>query len=786
MLKGRQTGLFSAAVATLISISIQDIRPNSQDTSAFYLANIYQLLADPNRSNISLSSPPPFSPPTYAVWVNSLWFLSLVISISCALLATLLRQWARRYIRVTQPRFSSHVRARIHAYFSEGMQNFRLVWAVETLPAMLHASLFLFFAGLVVFLWNVDLTIFKLVLSCVSICTILYGCITFLPIFCLDSPYYTPLSSFAWHLVYGALFTVFRAILFLGIACFPPGIFSRVCDLEHRYHQLFSQGVLKTAEEIARNLPSEIDTRAFMRTFESLNEDDELERFFAGLPGFRNSKVVSNPLPDLTEEQQSSIFGELIDFMDRTFSSDLLSESVKKRRSLIFAKAIDPTDFPEALEQIFHYIVAEGPLQSTEIGPVVGGWCNSSNERTALVAQATVSMIVATAQRRNEHWFALASSELGIPESVLRDYTAHGDDLALAILIHVTRKQFTHLGNQSWPWSEFANVLESASKFNVQNSSTRLRHEFCTLWNQILLKAQTDNNKTIAVGILRRIRNAFTALHQGTDEAAAFADVTHQYHWKLYQPSSYPLCSTPDHHYPELMPHTHDVSALTIYPRDDQHDSASLAPFVSPTSSDPPPASAAAPGPINMRPAGVPPSDNNISVPDIPSSHFAHQTITESHCIPPNPLHPTTTSSIQGSFDSPARTVPHDTPETWTSASLSATSSPPIAVSLHHNADPQAYSDGLDIQSTPSPNLFLDSIHPTGPPLSSSPRMTAFNHTPFPEGGAKATWGKDGDAPNILPSITAIPVVGPSRPSLDADNTEDHPHGRLHGPYDIV
>ncbi|KAH8979554.1 hypothetical protein EDB86DRAFT_634399 [Lactarius hatsudake] len=34
------TGLFSAAVASLISVSIQDIRPNTQDTSIFYLANI--------------------------------------------------------------------------------------------------------------------------------------------------------------------------------------------------------------------------------------------------------------------------------------------------------------------------------------------------------------------------------------------------------------------------------------------------------------------------------------------------------------------------------------------------------------------------------------------------------------------------------------------------------------------------------------------------------------------------------------------------------------------------
>ncbi|KAH9054561.1 hypothetical protein EDB83DRAFT_1124026 [Lactarius deliciosus] len=108
------TGLFSAAVAALVAVSIQDLRPNSQDTSAFYLQSIYQLLADPNRTAVSippaLANPPPFSPPSYAVWVNSLWFLSLAISLSCGLLATLLQRWARRYIKITQTRRRSEAK----------------------------------------------------------------------------------------------------------------------------------------------------------------------------------------------------------------------------------------------------------------------------------------------------------------------------------------------------------------------------------------------------------------------------------------------------------------------------------------------------------------------------------------------------------------------------------------------------------------------------------------------------------------------------------------------------
>ncbi|KAI0301531.1 hypothetical protein B0F90DRAFT_1589071, partial [Multifurca ochricompacta] len=191
------TGLFSAAVATFIGVSIQDLKQNSQDTSAFYLQTIYQVLADVNRSQTSipsaLSTPPPFSPPTSAVWVNSLWFLSFSVSLTCALLATLLQRWARRYLQVTRHRRSLHKRARIRAFFSEGINKLHLPWAVEALPTLLHVALFLFFMGLVLFLYNINHTVFTVVISWVGTCACMYACITFMPIVRHDSPYYAPL-----------------------------------------------------------------------------------------------------------------------------------------------------------------------------------------------------------------------------------------------------------------------------------------------------------------------------------------------------------------------------------------------------------------------------------------------------------------------------------------------------------------------------------------------------------------------------------------------------------------
>jgi hypothetical protein len=125
---------------------------------AFYMANIYRLLAAANGTQVSIpsSSNPAssFTPPKYAIWVNSLWILSLAISLTCALLATFLQQWARQYIRTSQPQYSPHKRSRIRALFAEGVDNLQLPWAVEALPALLHIPLFLFFVHLLVFLFN--------------------------------------------------------------------------------------------------------------------------------------------------------------------------------------------------------------------------------------------------------------------------------------------------------------------------------------------------------------------------------------------------------------------------------------------------------------------------------------------------------------------------------------------------------------------------------------------------------------------------------------------------------
>ena len=109
-----------------------------------------------------------------------------------------------------------------------------------------------------------------------------------------DSPYYTPLSLPTWHIITGIPFLFYRSLVWFSILFRWWGAADIFLNLEGSYRKSLARGMQKTAEETALKSSSEIDARAFMWTFDCLDEDHELESFFSGLPGFRSSKVVES------------------------------------------------------------------------------------------------------------------------------------------------------------------------------------------------------------------------------------------------------------------------------------------------------------------------------------------------------------------------------------------------------------------------------------------------------------------------------------------------------------
>ena len=665
--------------------------------------------------------------------------MSLVISLTCALLATLLQQWARRYIKVTQPRYSLHKRARIRSFFAEGVEKSLLPWVVDALPTLLHISLSLFFAGLGVFLCNVNLTIFRLVVSWVGGCTALYGWITVMPVFRHDSPYRTPLLLVAWEIASRISFPAFRLLCWFWKGSYgsEPWTF---LYYEDDYPNLVIYDNQKTAELFARKAPSEIDTRAFFWTFHSLDEDHELERFFSGLPGFRNSQVVKDPMPSLNREQQDRITEALVGLVERTFLSELLPDYDKKRRALICAKAMDPNYTPKAViifdRILFHY---RQSCLISEIVRIVKSWVKQ-DVHLAPYAEATVSRILVTTPQRDDYWFVVASNELGVEESVLREYAADGHSLSLALLIHVTRQKSSHF-LQQWPcaWD----FLQTTSHFDTRKTSPKLQHSFCALWNEIVLAVQNENDSWRAHSILRPIRNIYIDLHQGTGSAPTRFSASTPDHDEIFsEPFSYPLCNVPGHH-PDSTPHIHDGSASTPTVL---HDNAALA-FVSLAGPDASSSSVPAPTHVDESLTNVPPLDNNVSLPV--STQSAHETTVESRRISAVSQNPGATCATHAGLDTSARAMSLTSLETSASNPLStllASTSPPDAVVVQHIEDSHTSSGVLDVALPPSPTdsagpqSSLDSpVKDLTPPF---PRQYLFRRSRLPQLPAHLVHGR--------------------------------------------
>jgi Family of unknown function (DUF6535) len=171
-----QCGLFSAALALFLVEAIQDLKfkISPQEAYNFYLKHIYdQSVGHPS------AALPPFAAPKSTPWVVSLVSLSLFINLTCIIKATLRYLRARKYLSRTQgSRTPPSERARIHGFFATSLDPLQFSREVETMRLLMKSSVFLFFAGLLVYLSNINhavfITAFIATLCWASISTLRY------------------------------------------------------------------------------------------------------------------------------------------------------------------------------------------------------------------------------------------------------------------------------------------------------------------------------------------------------------------------------------------------------------------------------------------------------------------------------------------------------------------------------------------------------------------------------------------------------------------------------------
>lgn len=453
-------------MAAFIIESYKQLQSDSNNTTVLLLAQISQQLAALS-SGTPFSIPSelpghPFHPSTSAVRVNTLWFLSLVLSLTCALLATLMQQWVRRYLQASRPGYAPYKRARIRAFFAEGVERFGLPRAVEALPALLHASVFLFFAGLVDFLININHTAAFSLLSAVAVVASAYFLFTTLPLMYPNSPYQTPLTTVLWTIQQATLLIsldVMRRVVKLfyertGLVAWK--LYGRIIYKLDDHSRRLAQGFARGREAIALRQPTKMDSRALSWTLDALDEDRELEEFVAAIPGYYRSTTVrpaDEALEHLTHHEglDSPLEARILDLLcPRGTAPDAPPTSAKERkRRVVCLEALyclPGTIARHVRTATFEpFLFASDPFfSSSEAWAVATSMAKDINGDIAFSGHCVAAVLIATWR----HGLAATpgppggssdslAQHLGVPVGVVQTWMPNSDSVMLASLIHL-------------------------------------------------------------------------------------------------------------------------------------------------------------------------------------------------------------------------------------------------------------------------------------------------------------------------------------------------------------
>lgn len=154
------------------------LRPSSGDISAEALVELVALVRSiGNGSPVDAVPHEAYTATTpvsgNVVWVNGLWFTSLILSLGTALLAVLAKQWLTGQYMLTISG-SPRARAILQQFRFDGLKAWHLVQMIGFLPVLLHFSLFLFFAGLVIYLWPLHFVIAAIMIALIGALASIY------------------------------------------------------------------------------------------------------------------------------------------------------------------------------------------------------------------------------------------------------------------------------------------------------------------------------------------------------------------------------------------------------------------------------------------------------------------------------------------------------------------------------------------------------------------------------------------------------------------------------------
>ncbi|OSD03096.1 hypothetical protein PYCCODRAFT_1434974 [Trametes coccinea BRFM310] len=200
-------GLFSA-VLTAFNVELYvSLQPNPTDTTNALLAQVSAQLnslalgANYTHPLIAPPSPSAFRASASAVWINALWFSSLICSLSSAFIGMMVKQWLHESeIGLFG---TSRNAMRLRQYRIDSLEKWRVSTIVAVLPVFLQVASILFLAGLLILLWTLHPIVAGLASGLVGTLLAFTAVTLIVPAFSEDCAYRSPQALDVFIVVQG-------------------------------------------------------------------------------------------------------------------------------------------------------------------------------------------------------------------------------------------------------------------------------------------------------------------------------------------------------------------------------------------------------------------------------------------------------------------------------------------------------------------------------------------------------------------------------------------------------
>ena len=191
-------------VTAFIIESSKLLQPDYTQVNALLTAHLLATLSSTNSSSetsfVSMLPKPSeiltFSKPRSAEAVNILWYAALGLSLASVLVAMLVKQWLVCYQSHVTKHVDPHNSACERQRRFDDLHRWSLPHIIALLPALLHAGLFIFLVGLIIYMWQLDWRVSVPTIVILGILFVMYFVSVALATFSPSCPYNTPLSQY--------------------------------------------------------------------------------------------------------------------------------------------------------------------------------------------------------------------------------------------------------------------------------------------------------------------------------------------------------------------------------------------------------------------------------------------------------------------------------------------------------------------------------------------------------------------------------------------------------------